>query len=111
MIAKLGGVLYHGIAIKPGKPAILGYIQNKPVLGVPGYPVSGIIVIEELLKPVIEYCCGLKFQRPQYVQAVLSRNVVSSLKYQEFLRVQIGRVNGRLVASPLNRGSGVVSPL
>lgn len=109
VIAKLGGVLYHGIAIKPGKPAILGYIQNKPVLGVPGYPVSGIIVIEELLKPVIEYCCGLKFQRPQYVQAVLSRNVVSSLKYQEFLRVQIGRVNGRLVASPLNRGSGVVS--
>ena len=109
VIAKLGGVLYHGIAIKPGKPAILGYIQNKPVLGVPGYPVSGIIVIEELLKPIIEYCCGLNFQRPQYVQAALSRNVISSLKYQEFVRVQIGRVNGRLVASPLNRGSGVVS--
>ena len=54
VIGELGQVLYHGIAMKPGKPAILGCMGAKPILGVPGYPVSGIIVIEELLKPLIE---------------------------------------------------------
>ena len=108
-IETLGEVLYHGIAIKPGKPAILGLSGAKPVLGVPGYPVSGIIVIQELLKPLIDqwFCRGEA--ETESVEAVLSRPVVSGLKYQEFVRVRLGRVNGRYVASPLNRGAGVVS--
>ena len=55
VIRELGEVLYHGIAMKPGKPAILGCKGATPILGVPGYPVSGIIVIEELLKPLIDH--------------------------------------------------------
>lgn len=109
VMGELGKVLYHGIAIKPGKPAILGCIGAKPVLGVPGYPVSGIIVIEELLKPLID--CWLKSPAAPVprVMATLTRPVVSGLKYQEFVRVRMGYVGNRLMASPLSRGSGVVS--
>lgn len=109
VISEIGEVLYHGIAIKPGKPAVLGLKDNKPILGVPGYPVSGIIVIEELLKPLIDLWFGIASTQKQYAKAVLSKPIVSGLKYEEFVRVKLGDVGGKLVASPLNRGAGVVS--
>ena len=109
IISELGGVLYHGIAIKPGKPAILGYMGSKPILGVPGYPVSGIIVVEQFLKPLLDLCGKIAQTQPEYAEAVLSRPVVSGLKYREFVRVRLGKVHGKLIASPLNRGAGVVS--
>lgn len=109
VIRELGEVLYHGIAMKPGKPAILGCCDSKPVLGVPGYPVSGIIVIEELLRPLIDFWLSSNSAIKHYAEAVLTRPVVSGLKYQEFVRVRMGYVGDRLTASPLSRGSGVVS--
>ena len=108
-ISDIGEVLYHGLAIKPGKPAILGYQGSKPVLGVPGYPVSGIIVIEQLLRPIIEFLNKDIYETDKYTDAVLSKSVVSTLKYKEFVRVRMGYVGDRLIASPLNRGSGVVT--
>ena len=109
VIGELGRVLYHGIAMKPGKPAILGCMGAKPILGVPGYPVSGIIVIEELLKPLIEYWLKSGAAPAATAMATLTRPVVSGLKYQEFVRVRMGYVGDKLMASPLSRGSGVVS--
>ena len=109
VIREVGEVLYHGIAIKPGKPAILGCRGCVPILGVPGYPVSGIIVIEQLLKPLVDHWLKVPGQAAQYARAILTRPVVSGLKYQEFVRVRMGYVGDRLMASPLNRGSGVVS--
>ena len=109
VIRELGEVLYHGIAMKPGKPAILGCQGSTPILGVPGYPVSGIIVIEELLKPLIDHWLKAPAVKPQYAKAILTRPVVSGLKYEEFVRVRMGYVGERLMASPLSRGSGVVS--
>lgn len=109
VIRQLGQVLYHGIAIKPGKPAILGCRGKTAILGVPGYPVSGIIVIEQFLKPLLEHWLKTAAQPEHYAQATLTRPVVSGLKYQEFVRVRMGAVGGRLMASPLSRGSGVVS--
>lgn len=109
VIRELGEVLYHGIAMKPGKPAILGCQGAKPILGVPGYPVSGIIVVEQLLKPLIDHWLKVPAVPSQYAQAILTRPVVSGLKYQEFVRVRMGYVGDRLMASPLSRGSGVVS--
>lgn len=75
----------------------------------PGYPVSGIIVIEQLLKPLIDHWLKVPAATDTYVNATLTRPVVSGLKYQEFVRVRMGCVGGRLMASPLSRGSGVVS--
>ena len=109
VIRELGEVLYHGIAMKPGKPAILGCQGAKPILGVPGYPVSGILVIEQLLKPMIDHWLQLPAAPAQYAGATLTRPVVSGLKYEEFVRVRMGCVGGKLMASPLSRGSGVVS--
>lgn len=108
-IAAVGEVFCHGIAIRPGKPAILGCRGAKPILGVPGYPVSGIIVIEQLLRPLVERCTGNQPDPAPTVEAVLSRPVVSGLKYQEFVRLRMGRVGDRLIAAPLDRGSGVVT--
>ena len=75
----------------------------------PGYPVSGILVLEELLKPLILKWYNHGGYREENVSAVLSRPVVSGLKYREFVRVRLGKVGDKLVASPLNRGSGVVT--
>lgn len=108
-VAVVGDVLYHGIAIKPGKPAIVGVADGAVVLGVPGYPVSGIIVVEALLKPVIERLLGCSLPHGETVRARLSRTCVSSLKHREFVRVRLGDVDGTMVASPLSRGAGVVT--
>lgn len=109
VIEELGQVLYHGIAIKPGKPAILGCCGATPILGVPGYPVSGMIVLEQLLKPILEYCTGCPVDILPKVRATLTRRVVSGLKYEEFIRVRMGCVAGKLVAAPLPRGAGIIS--
>lgn len=109
VIREVGEVLYHGIAMKPGKPAVLGYQGAKPILGVPGYPVSGILVLTELLQPLLEDWYRTAPRKEEVREATLSRAVVSGLKYQEFVRVRLGKVGGKLMASPLNRGSGVVS--
>lgn len=108
-IAAVGTVLYHGIAMKPGKPAVLGYQGRKPILGVPGYPVSGMIVIEELLRPLIALWFSKVLDDRSFVSASLTRPVVSGLKYQEFVRVRMGYVGNRLMAAPLPRGAGVVT--
>lgn len=108
-VREVGQILYHGIAIKPGKPAILGLRGAKPILGVPGYPVSGIIVIEELLRPLIDAWYGRETDSGSRTRAKLTRPVVSGLKYQEYVRVRMGYVGEALMASPLPRGSGVVS--
>lgn len=109
VIGELGTVLYHGIAIKPGKPVILGYQNEKAVLGVPGYPVSGILVLEQLLKPLID-AWYQKAPAPEVCrEGILARTVVSGFKYQEFVRVRMGKVGEKLMVSPLSRGSGVVT--
>lgn len=109
ILKELGDVLYHGIAIKPGKPAVLARVGPKPVLGVPGYPVSGIIVLEQIFKPVICRLLNQAVEMPEQAEAVLSKRVNTSLKYREFLRVRLSSGELGLTAVPLNRGAGVVT--
>ena len=108
-IAQVGEVLYHGIAMKPGKPAILGCAGPKAIVGVPGYPVSGIIVVDQVVKPVIERLLGCNVPSAARIEATLARPCTSSLKYEEFVRVRVGKVGDKLVATPLSRGAGVVT--
>ncbi len=108
-IEAIGRVITHGIAIRPGKPTILGVVNGKPVIGVPGYPVSGIIVLENIVRPVLERMVNHKQPEGKKVKAVLTRKIVSSLKYEEFIRMKLGFVDGRFNATPLNRGAGVVT--
>lgn len=111
-IGEVGKVLCHGVAMKPGKPVILAMAGKVPVMGVPGYPVSAVLALEQFFFPVAKWLCGLKEQSFKYDDsAVLCRSVVSSLKYMELVRTRLGFVEGRLAAAPLQRGAGVVSSL
>lgn len=111
LIEELGELVLHGIAIKPGKPTILGMVQGKPVIGVPGYPGSAFLVFEEVVGRVIRSMQRIRYQRPPQAMAILSRRLVSSLKYREYVRVKLGRVGEKLIATPLNRGAGVMMAL
>lgn len=109
IIEDLGEVVFHGLAIKPGKPAVLGNIGNVPVIGLPGYPVSAIVVMEEIVKAVVGQYYKKEQTTEQYIKAILGKRVVSSLKYQEFVRVTLGKSGDTLTAVPLNRGAGVIT--
>ncbi len=109
IINELGQVLFHGIAIKPGKPAVLGNIDNVPVIGIPGYPVSGIVVMEEFVKSIAELYYNRTVTAKAEITARLGKRVVSSLKYREYVRVTLGKSDDGYVAVPLPRGAGVIT--
>lgn len=111
ILRELGEVLVHGVAIKPGKPVILAVIKDKPVIGLPGYPVSAYIGFENFVKPLLAMFTGEHENENNKVKAVLSKRLVSSLKHKEYVRVKVGEVGGRLVASPLSRGAGAAMSL
>lgn len=111
LIDDLGELILHGIAIKPGKPTILGLIHEKPVIGVPGYPGSAFLVFKEIVGPVIRLLQRRKAELPIQEKAVVSRRIVSTLKYREYIRVKLGMVGEKLIATPLNRGAGVTMAL
>jgi len=108
-LAQAGAILYSGLAIKPGRTAILGHCGRKPILGVPAYPVSGIIVVEQLLRPIVGHLLREAPAPYRYADAILSKPIVSSPDFKEFVRVRLGYVGERLIASPLGRGSGIVT--
>jgi putative molybdopterin biosynthesis protein len=107
----VGEVLVHGVAIKPGKPVILAIVRGKPVIGLPGYPVSSYIGFENFVKPIIACLTGETHYEKNVVEAVLSKRMVSSLKHKEYVRVKVGQVGDKLVASPLARGAGAAMSL
>lgn len=109
IVSNLGEVIIHGIAAKPGKPAVLGIIGDVPVAGLPGYPVSAIVVMEEFVKPLIDIYYNRSPKKEETVEAVLSKRVVSSLKYKEYVRVSLGKIGGSFFAVPLPRGAGIIT--
>ena len=111
LVKDLGELILHGIATKPGKPAILGLIQGKPVIGVPGYPVSAWVVFEIFAKALIKRWSGRPIKEEKTVEAVLSKRLFSSLKNKEYVRIKLGKVMDNLIATPLNRGAGVTMSL
>jgi len=111
LIAKLGRVVVHGVATRPGKPVILGAVAGKPVVGVPGYPVSAMLALDLFVRPLVYERQGMASPPPEVVEAALTRKLVSSLGVDEYVRVKMGRVGDRLVATPLARGAGLVSSL
>lgn len=111
VIAELGEVIVHGVSIKPGKPVILGIIKGKPVVGIPGYPVSAALTFSLFVKPLVYALRGLKALGPDTIEAKLSRQVASSLGHEEFIRVKLGSVSGNLIATPVTRGAGALMSL
>ena len=112
VIGSLGKVLIHGVATKPGKPVILGEIMGKPVVGVPGYPVSAYIALDLFVKPLVYHKNGLCAPpEPTKIEATISRKLVSNLGMEEFVRVKLGKVGEKIIATPISRGAGVLMSL
>lgn len=109
IIRELGQVCVHGIAIKPGKPAVLGKIGTTPVVGLPGYPVSAIVVMREIVKDLVAFLSCKAIKTEDKITAVLGKRIISSLKYREYVRVTLGKIGDAYVAVPLPRGAGIVT--
>lgn len=106
LVADLGKVVVHGVAIRPGHPVVLGLVKGKPVVGVPGYPVSAALTMELFVKPLVYRLQGAAPPQRRTIEAVMTRKVFSPMGEDEFLRVKVGQVGGELLATPLQRGAG-----
>lgn len=111
VISEVGELIIHGVAIKPGKPVMMGRVNNKPIIGIPGFPVSAYFVMEKIAKKIIEGLQGIESKEYKTVEAILTKRAMSSLKYLEFVRVKLGYIGEKFIATPLTRGAGATMSL
>lgn len=110
-IRNKGSVILHGIATRPGKPTILGKINDKPVLGLPGYPVSAWLALDWFAKPMVYHLRKAVPPERPILTGILSKRVNSVFGSEEFVRVKVGYVNNKLIVTPIGSGAGVVMSL
>jgi putative molybdopterin biosynthesis protein len=111
IVAELGRLCVHGIAMRPGHPVILGVAQGKAIAGIPGYPVSAVVTFDRIVRPLLYRWQGQPPPERPAMEAVLTRKVLSPMGEDEFMRVALGRVGDRVVATPLASGAGVIMSL
>ncbi len=106
VIGECGEVLFHGVSMKPGKPVICGSIFEKPVIGMPGYPLSAVVILEELIAPLFAVW-GFFVPKRQEIEVFLAQRLASDGGIDEFVYLSAGKINGKYIAVPLSRGAGV----
>jgi len=111
VISTLGEVFVHGVTMMPGKPVMFGKVFDTPVFGIPGYPVSAIVAFELFAGPLLLKMQRLPKRETVKVPVSPARKIASKLGQEEFIRVKIGSVGGKLVSSQLPRGSGSITTL
>jgi putative molybdopterin biosynthesis protein len=132
VVEKLGSLLVHGVAVRPGHPVILGILAREgegltgqsreeevasqdtnrvPIIGVPGYPVSAALTMDIFVEPIIAKWLGRRPIELPIETATLTRKLVSSAGDDDFVRVAVGKVGEKLLAAPLSRGAGVITSL
>ncbi|HDY70650.1 MAG TPA: molybdopterin molybdenumtransferase MoeA, partial [Nitrospirae bacterium] len=117
IIAEFGspGILFHGVAIKPGKPIIGALVKGIPVFGLPGHPAAVTVSFKIFVKPVLSRLSGeaprAELADIKKVKAVFSRNLSSSIGREEHIRVYLEHVNGTLRAVPILGKSGLIKTL
>ena len=129
VVQKLGTLLVHGVAVRPGHPVILGMVNSQseienrglkriphtvhhiPIIGVPGYPVSAALTVDIFAEPVIAKWLGRRPNELPIETATLTRKLVSPAGDDDFVRVAVGKVGEKLLAAPLSRGAGVITSL
>ncbi|MFQ3573243.1 MAG: gephyrin-like molybdotransferase Glp [Thermodesulfovibrionales bacterium] len=107
------GILFHGIAVKPGKPLIGAVINNKPVFGLPGHPAAIFVSFDTFIRPVIEHylCYTDSLIRHKAVRAVMAKAVNSASGRTDFIRVSLSEQGNRLIATPILGKSGLINTL
>lgn len=122
IVEKLGTLLVHGVAVRPGHPVILGMIlapqkegetvaRQVPLIGVPGYPVSAALTCEIFVEPLLARWLGRQPLAPVEISATLTRKVTSPAGDDDYMRMAVGRVGDKMLAAPLSRGAGVITSL
>jgi len=113
LVEENGQLLVHGVAVRPGHPVILGVISDAqtPIVGVPGYPVSAALTGEIFVEPLLAEWLGRETRPANTLQAAITRKITSPAGDDDYVRVAVGYVEGRALAAPLSRGSGVITSL
>ncbi|MCM3558660.1 molybdopterin biosynthesis protein [Brevibacillus borstelensis] len=107
VVEELGEVLTHGVATRPGKPVVVGIVEGKPVIGLPGYPVSAYLNLEWFARSLIHRYYGVMENERQKIKATIGRRIVSVMGAEDFIRMTVGCIDGRYIANPLTRAAGV----
>ena len=109
---KLGEVLFHGIAIKPGKPTILADIDGKPCFGLPGHPLAAYYIFHLFVSPLINLMTGAsKKDMCDIKTASLSLSIPCNHGREECIGVKLDTIDGKTVAEPVYAKSGLISNL
>ncbi len=131
VVERLGSLIFHGVAVRPGHPVIFGLLDDEgirvpdpakhqsaathrsvtPIIGVPGYPVSAALTIEIFVEPLLAKWLGRQPTKLPTETAQITRKVTSPPGDEDYIRVVVGRVGDRLLASPLPRGAGIITSL
>jgi len=111
VIKELGEIVLHGVNIRPGKPVILGIVNGKPVIGLPGYTISAVITLNLFVRNLTDSLLGAQSKPPRILEASLARPLSSKLGAKEFIRVKLGQVDDVMMATPASRGAGAVMSL
>jgi putative molybdopterin biosynthesis protein len=121
VVAEVGTLAVHGVAVRPGHPVVLGVVEDTPgegapggatpILGAPGYPVSAALTFDIFAAPLLARLEGAPPPESPLAQARLARKLASTMGMDDWIRVRLGRVGGQLVATPLPRGAGVLTSL
>jgi putative molybdopterin biosynthesis protein len=111
VLRRCGRIVVHGVAIRPGHPAVLGVVDHTAVMACPGYPVSAALAFEELVRPLIASLEGAGPPRRPSIGVRLAADVHSKRGSRALLRVRVGTVGRARVAMPLRGGASVLSSL
>lgn len=108
-------ILFHGISVSPGKPTIFAKASGKPLLGLPGYPVSALVIFDLFAAPLIRILGGedpaTACQFRKTTRAILKTNIASQTGREDYVRVSLEEADGRLYAIPLPSKSGAIFTL
>jgi putative molybdopterin biosynthesis protein len=115
VVQKLGSLLVHGVAVRPGHPVILGMLEagnrKLPVIGVPGYSVSSAMTGEIFVEPLLARWLGRRANELPVEMVKLARKISSPGGDDDYIRVALGKVGENILAAPLARGAGIITSL
>lgn len=113
VIAGLGkpGILTHGLSVRPGKPTIIAVAEGKPVFGLPGNPVSAMVIFDLVVTPLIRAMLGATASHQAHVQARLARNIASATGREDYVQVRLEERDGEWWAAPVFGKSNLIYTL
>ena len=104
------GIIFHGVAVKPGTPTVFALSGGKPMYGLPGFPVSAMMIFRTIFLPAIERMSGEKIQ-DRTVEATLGMKVLIRIGYTSLIILRLARRENSVMAYPVNGASGSISRL